>query len=72
MTSGSGGQVADHVLEELDELGVQHRQLFRYFFADLGDHLVACALAIALQLHGNVARVGLGHGGEAELKAGAS
>mgnify|MGYP003694485099 CR=1 FL=1 len=41
--SGDAGQVADHVLQQLDELHVEHRIAFVDLLAHLRDHLVAGA-----------------------------
>ena len=40
--------------------------------AQLGDDLVHAAVALGFQLDGDVAGVGLGHGGQTKLQAGAA
>ena len=69
---GRAGEIADHVLQELRELDVQHRLRLRDFGAHVGDHFFAAALAVALQLDGDVAGVGFGHRRQAQLQAGAA
>ena len=68
---GRAGEIADHVLQQLHELDVQHRFGFRDLGAHVGDHLVAAAAALAFQLDRDIAGVGFGDGGQAELQAGA-
>ncbi len=65
-------QIADHVLQNLHELDLDGRLFTRDTFAELRDDFVDVTAALALQLDGNVAAVGLGDGGQAQLQAGAA
>ena len=49
------GQVADHVLEHLDELDVQLRVFVVHLRANVGDDFVNTAVAILFQTYGEVA-----------------
>ena len=69
---GRVGQVADHVLQHLGELDVQLRLGGLDLRAHVGHHVVDGAAALGFQLDGEVAGVGLGHGGQAHLQAGAA
>ena len=69
---GRIGEVADHVLQHLRELDVQLRLGGLDLLAHVGHHFVDAAAAFGLQLHGEVAGVGLGDGGQAHLQAGAA
>ena len=69
---GRTGQVADHVLQHLDEFDVELRILLVDLRAHFGNDLVDAAVAIALQPHGEVAGVRFGDGREAELQSGAA
>ena len=69
---GRAGEIADHVLQKLREFDVQHRLGLRDLGAHVGDHFFAAAFAIGLQLDRDVAGIGFGHLGEAQLQAGAA
>ena len=62
------GQVADHVLQQLHELHLEHRLLFGDFLAHFGDHFLELRVAVAFQLDGDIAGVGFGHGGQPQLQ----
>jgi hypothetical protein len=63
------GEIANHVLQHLDEFDVQAGLGPDDLRAHIADHLVDAAAPLRLQLHGNVAGVRLGHGRETELQA---
>ena len=65
-------EVTDVVLQDLRELDIELGFLLFDLRSYVGHHLVDAALAIFLEDHGDVAIVGLGHGGEAHLQAGAA
>ena len=65
-------QIADHVLQNLGELDVELRLGGLDLLAHVLHHVVNGAAALGLQLHGEVAGVGFGHGGQAHLQAGAA
>ena len=65
-------QVADHVLQHLDELHVDARLLLLDLGAQIGDDFVDAAIALALELDRDVAGIGLGHGRQPQLQAGAA
>ena len=69
---GRVGEVADHVLQDLDELDVESGSLALILRADVGDDFVDGAAALGFELDGEVAGVGFGDGGEAHLQAGAA
>ncbi len=56
-------QVADHVLQHLGELDIQLRLGLLDLRMDIRHHLVDAAVALVLQLHGDVAGICFGHGG---------
>ena len=74
ITIGSGAlvKIADHVLQELRELDVQRGHLLVDLLAHVGDHLVHAAIALAFQLHREIAAIGFRHRGEPKLQAGAA
>ena len=57
--------------KDLNEFDVQLRVLLVDLRAHIGNDLVDAAVAVALQPHGEVAVIGLGHGGETQLDSGA-
>ena len=65
---GSVGQITDHVLQDLYELNVQLRLSLLDLRAQVGHDLVDAAIALVLQLHGDVAGVGLGDCSETHLQ----
>src|ERR1019366_517806 len=54
----SRGEVADHVLQNLDELDVESRFLLLDIGPYVGDDVFNIPLALRFQLHQNVARIG--------------
>ncbi len=69
---GSVRQIADHVLEHLRKFDIQRGLRLFDLCPGIGDHLVDTTITLALQLDGDVACVGLRHGGEAHLQASTS
>ena len=69
---GSVGEVADHVLQHLGELDVEFGLGLLDLVAHVVHDFVDAAVALGLQLDGEVAGVGFGHGGKAHLQAGAA
>ena len=69
---GGAGEVADHVLQHLDEFYFCCG--FRLFDLgpDVGDDFIDSAAAVAFQPDGKVAPVGFGDGSEAKLQTGAA
>ena len=66
---GRAAQVADHVLQNLNELHIKLRIQRVDLLAEFRNNLINGALAIFLKMHQKVAGVGFGDGGEAQLKA---
>ena len=64
-------QIADHVLQHLDELDVDRGLLLLDLGPQLGDDVVDAAAALAFQLHGDVAGIRFGDRSQAELQTGA-
>src|SRR6185312_3131797 len=69
---GSVGEVADHVLQDLGEVNVELGIGVGDADAGVGDDVVNAARAVLLEQHRNIAGVGLGHGGQTQLHAGAA
>ncbi len=65
-------QVVDVVLQYLRQLDVEFWLRGLHFLAHVFHHLVHRSAAFCLQLHREVAGVGLGHRGQAHLQAGAT
>ena len=61
-------QISNHVLEQLNELDVEHRLRFSDPLANLADDIVNAALPLILQLDGEVNRVGFGHREDSQLQ----
>ena len=74
MTTGSGALVRSPIMScrSCGNSTSSTGSAFRTLGAHVGDHLVAAAAALALQLDGNIAGVGFGDRGQAQLQAGAA
>src|SRR5207248_2255913 len=68
---GRAGQIADQIAEDADELHAQRRLGRLDLLPQFGGDLVRRAMLVA-KLHGEVARVRLGHAGQSELQPGAA
>ncbi len=66
------GQIANHVLQHLHVFDFQTRLLFFHPGAQFGDDFFAAAVALALQLHRDVAAVRLGHCRQSQLQSSAA
>src|SRR6266702_2276865 len=63
-------EIADHVLQNLDELGVECGLGFEDTSANVGHDLVNGPATLAFQADGEVTAIGLGDGSEPKLEAG--
>ncbi len=74
MTTGSGALVRSPIMScgKAGKFNIEHWLGFLDLGPHIGDHLLAAALSVALQLDRNVARIGLGNGRETELQTGAA
>jgi hypothetical protein len=66
------GKIPNHVLQQLNELHIEHRLGLRDFVADFADHVVDAALALVLQFDGEVTRVRFRYRKNSKLQAGAA
>src|SRR6516164_9502462 len=69
---GLAGEVADHVLKDLNEFDVGAGLGLLNLRANVGNDFFDVALAIRFELHGEIAAIGFGDGSQAELQAGAA
>ena len=69
---GLAGEVANHVLQDLDEFHLGGRLGLLDFGTNVGDDLINVPLAVALELNGEITTIGFGNRGKAKLQASAA